>query len=125
MDQAAIEKTTNAKRAVFVRGASLARRRQGELIQQSFTQNLTWDIIYIVAHGHFEDYPVFVTDVCHSVNVSKSTVIKAIDGLVRSEILARETWKNDKRRRVVKFTVAFAPMIESYIDESITLLSVE
>ena len=125
MSKSGFLKITDKKRATFVKGASLARHRQAELIQQSFTQNLTWDIIYIVSHGHFENYPVFVMDVCHSVKVSRTTVIKKIDRLVESEILTRETWESDKRRKVVKFTVAFLPKIESYIDESIRLLSIE
>ena len=116
---------TYERRAVFVKGAIQARRRQSELVRQNETQNLTWDIIFHVAEGLFKDKQIFVTDVCHAVMASKSSTIKALDRLVREGVLVRAKDKSDRRRKILSLSKAFEPKFLAYLDEFIFSIVIE
>lgn len=110
---------TDEKRAAFLRDSTWARQRQIELVPQSHAQNLAWTIIYIVTEGLLSGRNIFVTDVCHAVESSKSTVIKAIDRLVRDKMIDRQSDEIDRRRKILTINRTFKPKILSYIDETI------
>ena len=49
---------TDLERFACVKAVSKLSLRQSEIIHHTQTQNLTWDIIYIVGVGMFGDHPV-------------------------------------------------------------------
>jgi len=98
---------TDSERFACVKAISKLRTRQSEIIHHTQTQNLTWDIIYIVGVGTFSDHPVYATDICNAVKVSKSSTIKAIIRLVEDKVITQQRDNFDHRRKIISFTISF------------------
>lgn len=116
---------TDERRLSFIRSSLIARRRQSELVKQSETQNLTWDIIYQVAECYFGGKKICITDVYISVLASKTSTIKATDRLVRDGVLVRSKDKSDKRRNNLNLSKAFELKFLAYLDELISSIMID
>ena len=110
---------TDLDRFAFVKAVSNLRLRQSEVIHHTQTQNLTWDIIYIVGGGMFSDHQVFATDVCNAVKASKSSTIKAIIRLVEDKVITQDRDIYDHRRKIIGFTKSFQEQFTSLTDQFI------
>ena len=110
---------TDLERFACVKAVSKLRLRQSEIIHHTQTQNLTWDIIYIVGVGMFGERAVFATDVCNAVKASKSSTIKAINRLVKDKVIIQDRDNSDWRRKTISFTKSFKEQFTSLTDEFI------
>ena len=79
---------TDLERFSYVKAISKLGLRQSEIIHHTQTQNLTWDIIYIVGVAMFSDHPIFASDICNAVKASKPSTIKAIIRLVEDKLIS-------------------------------------
>ena len=116
---------TDLQRFACVKAVSKLRLRQSEIIHHTQTQNLTWDIIYIVGVGMFGDHPVFATDVCNAVKASKSSTIKAIIRLVEDKVITQDRDNYDHRRKIISFTESFKEQFTSLTDQFIRKAVIE
>ena len=114
---------TDLERFAYVKAISKLGLRQSEIIHHTQTQNLTWDIIYIVGVAMFSDHPVFATDVCNAVKASKSSTIKAIIRLVKDKVIIQDRDNSDWRRKTISFTKSskeqFTSLTDQFIREAI------
>ena len=116
---------TDLERFSFVKAVSNLRLRQSEVIHHTQTQNLTWDIIYIVGVGMFSEHPVFATDICNAVKASKSSTIKAIIRLVEDKVITQKKDNFDCRRKIISFTESFKEQFTSLTDQFIREAMIE
>ena len=116
---------TDLERFAFVKAVSNLRLRQSEVIHHTQTQNLTWDIIYIVGVGMFSDHPVFATDICNAVKASKPSTIKAIIRLTEDKVITQKKDNFDCRRKIISFTKDFKEQFISLTDEFIREAMIE
>jgi len=116
---------TDLERFACVKAVSRLSLRQSEIIHHTQTQNLTWDIIYIIGVGMFSDYPVFATDICNAVKASKSSTIKAITRLIEDKVIIQEKDNFDCRRKIISFTKNFKEQFISITDEFIREAMIE
>ena len=116
---------TDLERFAYVKAISKLGLRQSEIIHHTQTQNLTWDIIYIVGVGMYSDHPVFATDVCNAVKASKSSTIKAIIRLVKDKVIIQDRDNSDWRRKTISFTKSFKEQFTSLTDQFIRKAVIE
>ena len=110
---------TDLERFACVKAVYKLSLGQSEIIHHTQTQNLTWDIIYIVWVGMFSDHLVFATDICNAVKASKSSTIKAIIRLVEDKVIIQDRDNFDCRRKIISFTKSFKEQFISLTDEFI------
>lgn len=101
----------------LVRWAQEVRRAQNALYRNAGTQNLTWDVLFLIAEAQYAGQNLNVSDICVSVAASKSTTLKLIAQLAGNGVVDKRQKENDSRTQLVTLNDAFRKKFEAYLDK--------
>ncbi|MAO56164.1 MAG: hypothetical protein CMM61_10740 [Rhodospirillaceae bacterium] len=101
----------------LVRWAQEVRRAQNALYRNAGTQNLTWDVLFLIAEAQYAGQNLNVSDICVSVAASKSTTLKLIAQLASNGVVDKRQKENDSRTQLVTLNDAFRKKFEAYLDK--------
>ena len=82
-------------------------------------ENLSWELIFLVAEADFSDNQIHVSDLYISFNAAKSTVNERINALIIDEIFQKSNHPSDKRRLLVKLTDKFKKILIKHVQSNI------
>jgi CheY-like chemotaxis protein/DNA-binding MarR family transcriptional regulator len=82
-------------------------------------ENLSWDLIFLVAEADFSDKKVHVSDLYISFNAAKSTINERINALIIDDIFQKSNHPSDKRRLLVKLTDKFKKTLINHVQSNI------
>lgn len=99
-----------------VRWAQKSRAAQNALYRNAGTQNLTWDVIFLIAEAQYAGQNLNVSDICVSVAASKSTTLKLIAQLAVDDVIVKRQKENDSRTQLVTLNEAFRKRLEHHLD---------
>ena len=80
------------------------------------TQNLTWDVLFLIAEAQYAGQDLNVSDICVSVAASKSTTLKLIAQLATDDVISKRQKENDSRTQLVTLNETFRRKLEHYLD---------
>ncbi|HAD88081.1 MAG TPA: hypothetical protein DCG48_12025 [Rhodospirillaceae bacterium] len=100
----------------LVRWAQQVRSAQNALYRNAGTQNLTWDVLFLIAEAQYAGQNLNVSDICVSVAASKSTTLKLIAQLAGNGIVDKRQKENDSRTQLVTLNETFRKKFEAYLD---------
>tara|TARA_B100000513_G_C11830618_1_gene162394 strand:+ start:153 stop:533 length:381 start_codon:yes stop_codon:yes gene_type:complete len=93
-----------------------SRAAQNALYRNAGTQNLTWDVLFLIAEAQYGGKNLNVSDICVSVSASKSTTLKLIAQLASDGVIDKRQKENDSRTQLVTLNDGFRKKLESYLD---------
>lgn len=99
-----------------VRWVQKSRATQNTLYRNAGTQNLTWDVLFLIAESQYAGQDLNVSDICVSVSASKSTTLKLIAQLAMDGVIDKRQKVNDSRTQLVTLTEGFRKKLEYYLD---------
>ena len=100
-----------------VRWLQAARARQNSLYRAAGTQNLTWDVILLIAEAQFSGRDLNVSDICVSVPASKSTTLKLIAKLATDKIIDKRRKPGDSRTQLIRLKDKFRGDLEALLND--------
>lgn len=100
-----------------VRWLQAARARQNNLYRAAGTQNLTWDVILLIAEAQFSGRDLNVSDICVSVPASKSTTLKLIAKLATDKIIDKRRKPGDSRTQLIRLKDKFRGDLEALLND--------
>lgn len=100
----------------LVRWAQQVRSAQNALYRNAGTQNLTWDVLFLIAEAQYAGQNLNVSDICVSVAASKSTTLKLIAQLAGNGVVDKRQKENDSRTQLVTLNETFRKKFEAYLD---------
>ena len=100
----------------LVRWAQQVRSAQNALYRNAGTQNLTWDVLFLIAEAQYAGQNLNVSDICVSVAASKSTTLKLIAQLAGNGVVDKRHKENDSRTQLVTLNETFRKKFEAYLD---------
>lgn len=106
----------NSKYLEKVQWVQSARSAQNSLYRNAGTQNLTWDVLFLIAEAQYAGKNLNVSDICVSVSASKSTTLKLIAQLASDGVIDKRQKENDSRTQLVTLNDGFQKKLESYLD---------
>lgn len=109
-------RTVNTKYLNKVRWVQKSRATQNALYRNAGTQNLTWDVLFLIAESQYAGQDLNVSDICVSVSASKSTTLKLIAQLATDEVIDKRQKENDSRTQLVTLHDGFRKNLEAYLD---------
>ena len=101
----------------LVRWAQQVRSAQNALYRNAGTQNLTWDVLFLIAEAQYAGQNLNVSDICVSVAASKSTTLKLIAQLAGNGVVDKRQKENDSRTQLVTLNETFRKKFEAYLDK--------
>ncbi|GEM_PF-1994476 len=99
-----------------VRWVQKSRATQNSLYRNAGTQNLTWDVLFLIAEAQYAGQNLNVSDICVSVAASKSTTLKLIAQLAMDGVINKRQKENDSRTQLVTLNDGFRKKLEYYLD---------
>ncbi|HBC07297.1 MAG TPA: hypothetical protein DC046_06895 [Rhodospirillaceae bacterium] len=93
-----------------------SRATQNALYRNAGTQNLTWDVLFLIAEAQYAGQNLNVSDICVSVTASKSTTLKLIAQLATDNVIDKRQKENDSRTQLVTLNDGFRKKLEHYLD---------
>ncbi|MEQ9170711.1 MAG: hypothetical protein RIE87_05830 [Rhodospirillales bacterium] len=93
-----------------------SRAAQNSLYRNAGTQNLTWDVLFLIAEAQYAGQNLNVSDICVSVAASKSTTLKLIAQLSTDDVITKRQKENDSRTQLVTLNEGFRRKLEQYLD---------
>jgi|TARA_R100001129_G_scaffold51627_3_gene35638 DNA-binding MarR family transcriptional regulator len=99
-----------------VRWVQKSRATQNALYRNAGTQNLTWDVLFLIAEAQYAGQNLNVSDICVSVAASKSTTLKLIAQLATDSVIDKRQKENDSRTQLVTLHDTFRKKLEHYLD---------
>lgn len=93
-----------------------SRAAQNALYRNAGTQNLTWDVLFLIAEAQYAGQNLNVSDICVSVAASKSTTLKLIAQLATDNVINKRQKENDSRTQLVTLNDGFRKKLEYYLD---------
>ena len=99
-----------------VRWVQKSRATQNSLYRNAGTQNLTWDVLFLIAEAQYAGQNLNVSDICVSVAASKSTTLKLIAQLAMDSVINKRQKENDSRTQLVTLNDGFRKKLEYYLD---------
>ena len=102
----------------LARWFQITRAGQDALYRSAATQNLTWDVILLVAEAQYAEQELNVSDVCVTVNASKSTVLKLIAQLTADKVLVKQRKETDSRTHLLRLDDQFEKRLGIYLDKA-------
>ncbi|MEQ9557632.1 MAG: hypothetical protein RIG67_17820 [Rhodospirillales bacterium] len=93
-----------------------SRAAQNNLYRNAGTQNLTWDVLFLIAEAQYAGQDLNVSDICVSVAASKSTTLKLIAQLATDDVISKRQKENDSRTQLVTLNETFRRKLEHYLD---------
>lgn len=99
-----------------VRWVQKSRAAQNSLYRNAGTQNLTWDVLFLIAEAQYAGQNLNVSDICVSVAASKSTTLKLIAQLSTDDVITKRQKENDSRTQLVTLNEGFRRKLEQYLD---------
>lgn len=99
-----------------VRWMQKSRAAQNALYRNAGTQNLTWDVIFLIAEAQYAGQNLNVSDICVSVAASKSTTLKLIAQLALDDVIIKRQKENDSRTQLVTLNDVFRKRLEHHLD---------
>ncbi|PIW29559.1 MAG: hypothetical protein COW30_04830 [Rhodospirillales bacterium CG15_BIG_FIL_POST_REV_8_21_14_020_66_15] len=109
-------KIENSKYLDKVRWVQQSRATQNTLYRNAGTQNLTWDVLFLIAEAQYAGKNLNVSDICVSVAASKSTTLKLIAQLAMDGVINKRQKENDSRTQLVTLSDSFRKKLEFYLD---------
>lgn len=106
----------NSKYLEKVRWVQSSRATQNKIYRNAGTQNLTWDVLFLIAEAQYAGQHLNVSDICVSVAASKSTTLKLIAQLALDGMIVKRQKKNDSRTQLVTLSDPFRKKLEAYLD---------
>lgn len=106
----------NSKYLDKVRWVQKSRATQNSLYRNAGTQNLTWDVLFLIAEAQYAGQNLNVSDICVSVAASKSTTLKLIAQLAMDGVIDKRQKENDSRTQLVTLNDSFRKRLEFYLD---------
>lgn len=106
----------NSKYLDKVRWVQKSRATQNSLYRNAGTQNLTWDVLFLIAEAQYAGQNLNVSDICVSVAASKSTTLKLIAQLAMDGVINKRQKENDSRTQLVTLNDSFRKKLEFYLD---------
>lgn len=117
MPDARVENAAEVGVLARVRWLQAARARQNDLYRAAGTQNLTWDVILLIAEAEYSGRDLNVSDICVSVPASKSTTLKLIARLASDKIIDKRRKPGDSRTQLIRLKDKFRGDLESMLDQ--------
>ena len=99
-----------------VRWVQKSRATQNALYRNAGTQNLTWDVLFLIAEAQYAGQNLNVSDIFVSVAASKSTTLKLIAQLATDSVIDKRQKENDSRTQLVTLHDTFRKKLEHYLD---------
>ena len=93
-----------------------ARGAQNALYRNAGTQNLTWDVLFLIAEAQYAGQNLNVSDICVAVAASKSTTLKLIAQLASDDVIIKRQKENDSRTQLVTLNETFRKRLEHHLD---------
>lgn len=116
MPDARVEDAAEGRLLARVRWLQTARARQNDLYRAAGTQNLTWDVILLIAEAQFSNRDLNVSDICVSVPASKSTTLKLIAKLATDKIIDKQRKPGDSRTQLIRLKDRFRDDLEDLLN---------
>jgi DNA-binding MarR family transcriptional regulator len=113
-------RAVNSKYLEKVRWVQKSRATQNNLYRNAGTQNLTWDVLFLIAEAQYAGQNLNVSDICVSVSASKSTTLKLIAQLAMDGVINKRQKENDSRTQLVTLSEGFRKKLEYYLDNLTT-----
>jgi len=85
-------------------------------------ENLSWNLIFLVAKADFSSQKIYVSDLYISFNASKSTVNERINSLIIDNVFQKSNHPDDKRRLMVNLTDKFKHSLTEHIKNNIEMV---
>lgn len=102
-----------------VRWFKAARAQQNSLYRTVGTQNLTWDVILLIAEAQYANRDLNVSDICVSMPASKSTTLKLIARLAADKVISKHRKPGDSRTQLIRLRDKFRGDLEASLDRLI------
>jgi len=99
-----------------IRWFKAARAQQNALYQTVGTQNLTWDVILLIAEAQYASRDLNVSDICVSVPASKSTTLKLIARLAADKVISKHRKPGDSRTQLIRLRDKFRADLETALN---------
>ncbi|MAN79361.1 MAG: hypothetical protein CMF64_03085 [Magnetovibrio sp.] len=109
-------KSEHTKYLEKVRWMQKSRGAQNALYRNAGTQNLTWDVLFLIAEAQYAGQNLNVSDICVSVAASKSTTLKLIAQLASDDVIIKRQKENDSRTQLVTLNETFRKRLEHHLD---------
>ena len=85
-------------------------------------ENLSWDLIFLVAEADFSGEKVYVSDLYFSFKAAKSTVNERINSMIMDKIFKKSSHPTDKRKLLVNLTDNFKTALIEHVRNNINLV---
>ena len=85
-------------------------------------ENLSWDLIFLVAEADFSAEKIYVSDLYISFNAAKSTVNERINSLIMDKIFQKSNHPTDKRKLLVSLTDNFKKALIDHVRSNIDMV---
>jgi len=96
--------------------------RRRVLVRSANGEDLSWTLIFLVAHADMTNQKIYVSDLYVSIPSAKSTINARISTLVDEDIISKRNDTIDGRRQFIQLTDSFRPDLIAHVDGSLALL---
>ena len=85
-------------------------------------ENLSWELIFLVAEAEFSDKKIYVSDLYISFNAAKSTVNERINSLLIDGVFQKNSHPTDRRKLFVSLTDEFKKLLIEHVRGNIDVV---
>ncbi len=82
-----------------------------------------WEVIYFLCGAHFSNDSVSVSDIYHSIDVSKTATISCLTSLEQIGVLEKISDAIDRRRKIIQLTPKCSKIIAGFVDDCVEQFS--